>query len=173
VPRTRRSTAPHDEVEGYLAGMAHALEARRRSGTPDPRGEAELRSARRALAEGAPDRAAALLEAIDERLRAAEGEPELSEIPRDLVGYTPRGDRGRALAPDEEPLAHRRLLILRLVEVTQLPATERERALQELGAAERALAAGDRSTARRAIDAAHRRLERSGSPRTVGAPPPL
>jgi hypothetical protein len=84
------------------------------------------------------------------------------------VGYVPIGDRGAPLALDEEPLAHRRRLVLHLTELVALDEGVREGLLRELAVAEEELARGDRVAAKRRIDAVHRRVEEA----TTGSPGP-
>ncbi len=163
MPRTERGDPGRRpsaaEVEGFLAGVEHDLAQLRTEGTPDLESEGELARARDLLRKGERGPAAGAAARIDDRLRARRGESELTEFPRNLIAYVPRGDPGNPPGPEEDPLRNRHRLVLRLADLTPVPPADRERALRELTAAGADLARGDRRSARRRIDEAHRLLE--------------
>jgi hypothetical protein len=151
------------EVEGFLAGLTEALARLRRAGAPRPELEQSLAEAAAELRRGRAREALAGLVRVDEALRAAEEESELTEFPRGLVGYVPRGARGAPLPPEEEPLAHRRRLVLHLAELVELPPSEHAQVIAELALAEQEIARGERARAKERIDAVHQRIEEAGA----------
>lgn len=155
-----RSRAP-EELDGFLAGLRHALDRRRAEGRDDPVAEDGWERARRAIELGDRTAAARYLTEVDDRLRADREESELTEFPRGLVGYVPKGDRGAPVPPEEEPLEQRRRLVLRLADLVELSPPDRARVESDLARAERALARGDRREAKRTIDEAHALVESS------------
>lgn len=168
VPRTRFD---RHELEGFLAGTRHALALARRDGRPRPELESVLTEAAGRLARGDLAAAAERVGAVDAVLRGERAESELTEFPRGLIGYVPRGDPGVPRTDEEDPLANRIRLLARLADVAALGASELEAARGELRAAEAALRGGDRAAARRAADAAHRIIEGAARPGPDGARP--
>jgi hypothetical protein len=156
-PRPRETPPEREEVEGFLEGvtlrLAHASVAER------GRHDASLSKAKRCLERGDLVGAESRLVAIDSALQAAEGEPELSEFPRGLVGYVAKGDRGHPTRDDEEPLANRIRLVARLIEVRRSEGRDVEEWVRALGEAQRAYTEGDRPTARHRCDAVLREVE--------------
>jgi hypothetical protein len=162
---------PHpSDLEGYLEGVTRRLAERRQAGTPEPELEAALTGARAALRRKAWSEADARLRAIDARLDAGREEMELTEHPRGLVGYVALGSRGVPPASEEEALANRIRLLVRLASVRRSVGGEVDTALRHLEAARRAYDTGDRATARREADAAHRLLETEPAPPADGTP---
>jgi hypothetical protein len=153
-------TARHAaELEGYLEGVARRLAERRRDGTPSPELEARWAEAKATFRRRDGEATDRILRGIDAELDALHVEQELTEIPRGLVGYTPKGDRGAPPGPEEEPLANRLRLLVRLAALRQASGHDVGAALAGLARAQAAYAAGDRVLARREADDAHRRLE--------------
>ncbi|MCI4330320.1 MAG: hypothetical protein L3K19_00530 [Thermoplasmata archaeon] len=178
MPTRRNPSAPSDEppsggpltedaLHGYLSGVRHRLAA---GGIPEPirASVAErLATAEKALERGAlPDAERALLDA-DAQLDRLGEETELTEFPRGLVGYVPRGARGSPPPREEEPLANRMLIVERLWEVRRSDGYDVQPLLPALHEAEAAYRAGDRGRARRLVDQVHtalEALEQTGSP---------
>ncbi|MCI4360449.1 MAG: hypothetical protein L3J91_01980 [Thermoplasmata archaeon] len=131
---------------------------------------ATLAEAKRLLVSGRLAEAEATLVAIDAALEHAEGEPELSDFPRGLVGYIPTGDRGHPTTDEEEPMANRIRLVARLIEVRRSEGRDVEAWIAALRAAQSAYLDGDRARARRLCDAVLSQVEheRSGA-RATGA----
>jgi hypothetical protein len=156
-PRPRSTPPAREEVEGFLEGttlrLAHA--------TPEERARhaAALAEAKHCLHRGQLVEAEALLVAVDAALELAEGEPELSEFPRGLVGYVAKGDRGHPTPEDEEPIANRIRLVARLIEVRRSERRDVEEWVRALREAQGAYTSGDRATARRLCDAVLREVE--------------
>ena len=162
-PRPRSTPPEREEVEGFLEGvtlrLAHASsEDRARHG-------AALAEAQHCLNRGQLVEAEALLVAIDAALETAEGEPELSEFPRGLVGYVPKRDRGHPTPDDEEPIANRIRLVARLIEVRRSEGRDVEEWVGALRNAQGAYSSGDRPKARRLCDAVLREVETEVAPR--------
>ncbi len=147
------------EVEGFLEGVRHRLKRRREAGTPDVDAERLFEEAQAATRRGDWPLAEERLHAADARLDAAEPERALSEWPRGLVGYVPRGEVGVPPEREEEPIANRLLLVHRLLEVRRSEGWNVEALYRLLAAAEEAYRAGDRARARALGDEVHRRLE--------------
>jgi hypothetical protein len=163
-PRRARADPPQrDEVEGFLDGVAHRVA----SAPSDHRASwgAELARARRLLASGDLVGTAAVLTALDQVIDAYEGEPELAQFPRGLVGYLPVGDRGHPTPVEDEPIANRLKLLGRLLEVRRSEGRNVDGPLATLREAELAYRSGDRTAARRLGDEAHRTLEREDDAR--------
>ena len=156
-PRPRATLPGREEVEGFLEGvtlrLAHASSEDRARHGPT------LAEAKHCLNRGQLVEAEALLVAVDSALEAAEGEPELSEFPRGLVGYVPTGDRGHPTPEDEEPVANRIRLLARLIDVRRSEGRDVARWVRALGEARAAYDAGDRPGARRRCDAILREVE--------------
>jgi hypothetical protein len=162
-PRPRATPPEREEVEGFLEGVTLRLA---HSGPEDrARHAAALAEAKHCLHRGQLVEAEALLVAIDAALEAAEGEPELSEFPRGLVGYVPKGDRGHPIPEDEEPVANRIRLVARLIEVRRSEARDVEEWVRALREAQAAYQSGDRARARRLCDAVLREVETELPPR--------
>lgn len=159
TPPARRTTPPRaDEIEGFLVGVAHRVAA-----VAEPERAvllADLERARAARDAGDLATAEATLLTLERRMDELEGEPELAEFPRGLVGYVPLGDRGHATPPEEDPLRNRVVLIERLRDVRASAGWEVEPSSVLLREARAALDAGDRTTARARVDRAHALLER-------------
>ncbi len=156
-PAPRRGPPDRGEIEGFLEGVTHRLR-----GLPEPPRrdlEADLGRAREAFALGALVETERILLDLEVRADAIEGEPELSEWPRGLVGYVPKGERGHATSDEEDPLSNRLRLIGRLAAVRRSQGRDVSRAEALLGEADAALRAGDRRSARRRVDEAHALLE--------------
>jgi hypothetical protein len=168
TPRARTEPPRRDEVEGFLDGVTHRLD----HAPPEQQQlhAAALASAQGLLARGRLAEAESALVAIDRALQRAEGEPELSEFPRGLVGYVPTGDRGHPTPDDEEPTANRIRLVARLIEVRRSEGRDVEPWVAALRTAQSAYADGDRPRARRLCDAVLSEVEsdRAGS-RATGA----
>jgi hypothetical protein len=161
--RPRSSPAARDEIEGFLEGVTLRLDQSPRE--EQARHRAALTEAQHLLHRGRLVEAEALLVAVDAALESAEGEPELSEFPRGLVGYVPTGDRGHPTPEDEEPTANRIRLVARLIEVRRADGREVEGWVAALRAAQGAYAEGDRPRARRLCDAVLREVESIAGPR--------
>ena len=159
TPPARRAGAPdRDEVEGFLAGVDHRLLS-----VSEPERSvlvADATAARAAFRSGDLVTAESILLALEERLDELEGEPELSEFPRGLVGYVPIGDRGHATPLEEDPLSNRLLLVGRLRDVVAAEGRDVAEAGELLRQARAAFDAGDRLAARGLVDRAHALLER-------------
>lgn len=164
-PRPRGTPPRREEVEGFLEGVtlrvAHAAPAERE------RHAASLAEARRGLALGRLHDAEARLVAIDQALAEAEGEPELSEFPRGLVGYVAKGDRGHPTPDDEEPMANRIRVIARLIEVRRSEGRPVEAWVKALREAQAAYADGDRARAKRLCDSLLGEVETDGPRRSA------
>lgn len=165
TPPARRSALPNDdEIEGFLAGVAHRI-----ASVPEPERSvlaADLERAHAARARGDLSSAETVLLALERRMDEIEGEPELAEFPRGLVGYVPIGDKGHATPVEEDPLSNRILLIERLCDVRASSGRDVAEAGTLLIEARRAFELGDRLTARERVDRAHALLEREGGPAT-------
>jgi len=157
VSERRRPTL--DELEGFRAGLAHALALRRREGTPDEEAERSLEEADRQLRAHRLTDAERTLVEIDRRLLHASPERELSEFPRGLVSYTPTDGPESPTPPEDDPLRNRLVLLRRLAALRASQGREVARILDTLAQAERALDAGDRTMAKRLGEAAHGELE--------------
>lgn len=151
------------EVEGFLAGVEHLRDLKARAGHPVDEAAGLLVRAREEVARGELAEAEATLVKADAALRRLEEEPELSEFPRGLVGYVPRGARGAPTAREEEPVANRLLLVNRLLQVRRAQGHDVDRLLPRLQEAEAAYARGDRLAARRLGDLVLGELERMGA----------
>jgi len=158
-----RRTPRAEELEGFLAGLEFDLARLRREGTPDPTSERRLAQARRHLEKGELKEAERELQRIDERRRRRRSEVELIEIPRDLVSYVPKGERGSPPDRSEDPLANRLVLLGRLLRVRAAHGIDVESLIPELQAAEEAYRRGDRAKARSLADDVHAQLEDLGS----------
>ncbi len=155
-----RPRAPRpSEVEGFLEGVLHRLQRRRTTGEPDVEAERLAEEARTLIRRGEWALAEERLRAADDRLRAAEPERALSEWPRGLVGYVPRGPVGLPPDREEEPVANRLLLVHRLLELRRSEGWPVEALVARLAEAEAAYRAGDRGRARAIGDEVHRQLE--------------
>ncbi len=165
--RARRSGAPidPDELAGYLEGVRHRVA----EASPDrrPSWQRQLRAAEAAFARGDRAEAEERLAALDDQMVGEE--PELSEFPRDLVGYLPVGEIGGPRPEEEDPLPNRLSLLGRLAMVEQSRGRDVGAVLARLTEAHRALSAGDRAGARRIADEVLTELERTGPP--AGAEP--
>jgi hypothetical protein len=148
-----------DELEGFRAGLAHALFLRRRDGTPDEEAERSLEEADRQLRSRRLPEAERTLVAIDHRLLHASPERELSEFPRGLVSYTPTDGPESPTPPEDDPLRNRLLLLRRLAALRASQGRPVDGILDTLLEAEHALDAGDRTTAKRLGESAHTELE--------------
>ena len=107
---TRHVLPPRDdEIEGYLTGVEHRLNAAGDSAPPELRawlGEAKVALRQREFAV-----AEARLRAIDAALDRAKPEEALREWPRGLRSFQGPGSDGAPPEPDEEPVANRLLLV--------------------------------------------------------------
>lgn len=156
-----RPTPPHrDELEGFLEGVAYRVRRRAEEGRPQAESERLLASARAALTAGDLEAVERDLRAADRHLDRDETELELSEHPRGLVGYVPRGERGRPPERAEEPLSNRLVIVERLLSVVAARGERVEVLAAELARAEQAYLAGDRELARRLCDRVHAELDR-------------
>jgi hypothetical protein len=165
TPAPRPVAARRDELEGFLEGVATRLHLRAKEGRPEPEAQELLARARRALDSGSLADAESHLVAASRRLDAGESELELSERPRGLVDYVPRGDRGRPPERGEEPLSNRLLIVQRLYSVVAASGRPVGNLATTLARAERAYVAGDRGLARRLCDEVHAELDRiAGEP---------
>jgi hypothetical protein len=163
--RAPRRSAPYTELQGHLAGLEHALELARRSGEANPTLASALVGARAALARGERREAERLLEEVARALEAGQQESELTEFPRGLVDYVPKGERGRPPSEEEDALQNRQRLVLHLADLAPLLPEERAAVQRDLEEARAALARPDRNRARELIDRAHRRVEASAERR--------
>ena len=153
-PRSTRA-----ELEGFRAGIAHALALRREQGVQDEESERSLAEADGQLRDRRLPEAERTLLDIDRRLRHASPERELSEFPRGLVSYTPTDGPESPTPPEDDPLRNRLLLLRRLAAVRASQGRPVDGILRTLSEADRALASGDRKGAKRLGDAAHATLE--------------
>lgn len=148
-----------DELEGYLEGVRRRVGERRALGPIDPDWVRRLSDAEQALRAGDLEVADRILRALDAVLDSLREEVELTERPRGLVGYVPRGNRGVPPGPEEEALANRIRLVVRLLAVRESEGLVLEEARRGLERARQAYAAGDRATARLEVDRAHELVE--------------
>ncbi len=158
-PVGRRRPLRLEEIEGFLVGIAFDLEQARRAGSPDSAGERRLARARRFLHAGKLGEAETELEHADEARKARRVEVELTEVPRDLVDYVPRGDRGAAPSREGDALSNRLVLVARLLQLRGSQGYSVDRLIPKLNEAEGAYRRGDRSTARRLMDRVHSEIE--------------
>jgi hypothetical protein len=156
MPGTRHPA----ELEGYLEGVARRLHELRQAGTPREDLEEQWRNARSAFRAGQLPTTDRVLRAVDAELDLQRTEQELTEIPRGLVGYVAKGDRGTPPGPEEEPLANRLRLLARLAGLRQAQGHDVAEAIRGLDRAQTAYRRGDRVEARREADRAHALLER-------------
>ncbi|MCI4319627.1 MAG: hypothetical protein L3K23_05815 [Thermoplasmata archaeon] len=168
VRRRRGSTTSAADLEGLHAGLNHRLASAPRGKSRDE-ASALAEKGRGALERGEWVEAREALLAAHERLDAEEPESELREFPRGLVGYVPRGDRGVPVGPEEDSVANRLRLALRLAAVVRRDGIDTERIDERLRAAEAFYRTGDRAGAVRATDDALGWLERARPPRTASA----
>jgi hypothetical protein len=108
------------------------------------------------------------LRKVDEGLRGAREESELTEFPRGLLSYVPKGPKGASPGPEEDPLANRLTLLLRLLEIAPPGEEARQETLRLLGEARGALKEGDRRRAQKLLNEAHFGLESALPPRKGG-----
>lgn len=95
------------------------------------------------------------------------GEGEVTEWPRGLLEYVPKGPPEATPSPEEDRTRNRLLLALRLVTLLRSHGEEVERELAALASAEQALKANDPARATREVEALLAELDR----RTRSAPP--
>jgi len=99
--------------------------------------------------------------------RVARDEGEVTQWPRGLVDYVPKGEPDAAPSPDEDRTRNRLLLAARLLSLLRARGENVDRQVADLAVAERAFAAGDR---RRATELVERLLgELDGRPRVAGS----
>jgi hypothetical protein len=156
---SERARPTRAELEGFRAGVAHALALRRQDGTADAEAERSLRAADAQLRAGKLSEAERTLLAIDQRLRSATPERELAEYPRGLLSYTPTDGPESPTPPEDDPLRNRLLLLRRLAAVRASQGRPVGPIHERLDEAERALEAGRRDEAKRLGEAAHGALE--------------
>ena len=156
TPRGRPVPA---ELEGYRAGLAHALALRRAGGAADEEGERALREIDHALQARRYEEAEERMLALDRRLRAATPGRELAQYPRGLVSYTPTDGPESPTPPEEDPVSNRLILIRRLADVRASQGQAVEGVLRTLVEADQALELGDRAAAKRLGEAAQTELE--------------
>ena len=160
---TRHVLPPRDdEIEGYLTGVEHRLNAAGDSAPPELRawlGEAKvaLRLREFAVAE-------ARLRAIDAALDRAKPEEALREWPRGLRSFQGPGSDGPPPEPDEEPVANRLLLVQRLIAVRRSQGWATAGFEARLREADRLYRAGDRVRAKAMCDEVHAALDRPRPP---------
>lgn len=149
---------PHPEpaeVEGYLEGVRHRL------AHTDPERRRRLAPALEVAVDllRAGDTAGTMreLQAIDDEL--LDEEPELTELPRGLVGYVPKGGAGVPISEDEDPLRNRLILLGRIATILARGGRDCTGAIQELTEADAALGRGERGEARARGTAAQVLLE--------------
>ncbi len=152
--------ARREELEGYLEGVRIRIDALDPSDALKARLRPRWTGAREAWQRGALDEAESGLLGIDAELDRARDETEVVERPRGLVAYTPIGGREAPPGPEEEPLANRLRLLVRLAAVRASHGRDVSEAQALLAAAHRAYERGDRAAARAEADRAHALLER-------------
>jgi hypothetical protein len=160
---SERRSPSLEELEGFRAGIAHALSIKRTEGTADEQAERSLREADRLLSERRLPEAERALLAIDRRVRRSTPERELAEYPRGLLSYTPTDGPESPTPPEEDALRNRLLLLRKLATVRASQGRPVEGILRTLSDAERVLDAGDRVLAKRLGEAAHAELESAAS----------
>jgi hypothetical protein len=157
--KTARTTSVAD-LEGLLAGLTHRL-----SSVPSGPGHATVvrlaEEGRVAMRQGKRADALAVLLRAHEILDSEEPEQELREFPRGLIAYLPRGDRGVPAGPDEDAVANRLRLALRLAAVRRRDGVDTGPIEERLREAESFYRAGERTAAVRSINAALGLLERA------------
>lgn len=165
MPRARRPRPippSAADLDGFSAGLSVRLSRERAGGSPRADLEEALARADRARARGEVAEALDRMEAVEAALDSGSpAEVELQEFPRGLVGYTPRGERGAPLEPEDSPLAHRYQLLGRLADLVALSAEERGSLILGLRRAERALAENDPARAKAELDAVQVRIEQA------------
>jgi hypothetical protein len=167
--RRRGTTTSPPELEGLLAGLTHRL-AVAPAGKAHEQAAALAATGRAALDRGQWVEAREALLAAHERLDVEEPESELREFPRGLVGYVARGDRGVPVGPEEDPVANRLRLALRLAAVLRRDGVSTAPIDERLRQAEAHYREGERGAAVRATDEALGLLERARRSRTRPAP---
>lgn len=86
------------------------------------------------------------------RRRVRRGEGEVTEWPRGLVDYLPRGDPDRAPSPEEDRDLNRLHLAARLLGFARSHGHSVDGAVARLREADRAFRAGDRASGRRIVE---------------------
>jgi hypothetical protein len=107
--------------------------------------------------------------------RVARGEGEVTQWPRGLVDYVPKGSPDAAPSPEEDRTRNRLLLAARLLSLLRSKGENVDREVGELSRAERANASGDRQRATEWVEQLLGRLDeriRPIGPATTGKPHP-
>ena len=143
-----------------MAGLSHRL-ANAPAGPAREAASVFAEQGRSALRRQAWVEAREALLAAHEQLDAVATETELREFPRGLVGYVPRGDRGVPVGAEEDPVANRLRLALRLATVLHRDGIPTERIEERLREAETQFDAGDRAAAVRTTNEALGLIERA------------
>ena len=86
------------------------------------------------------------------RRRIRRGEGEVTDWPRGLVDYTPKGEPDATPSPDEDRDQNRLRIASRLLGFARTKGLNVDEAVRRLREADRAFRAGDRATARRLVD---------------------
>jgi hypothetical protein len=86
------------------------------------------------------------------RGRVSRGEGEVTQWPRGLVDYVPKGEPDVVPLPEEDRTRNRLLLAARLLSLLRSRGEDVDREVVELASAERAFAAGDRRRATELIE---------------------
>jgi hypothetical protein len=84
--------------------------------------------------------------------RVVRGEGEVTQWPRGLVDYVPKGEPDATPSPEEDRTRNRLLLAARLLSLLRARGENVDRELAELALAQRSFAAGDRRRATELVD---------------------
>ncbi|MGA8425453.1 MAG: hypothetical protein WB778_05525 [Thermoplasmata archaeon] len=144
--------AERAELEGFAAGLRLQLDRLGQDGQPSIEGERLWSEARAHLTDGRLTEAQGIFLQLDRSLAAAQQPQEMTDRPRGLIAYRPRGTVGVPPPREEEPVANRLLLVQRLWEIRRSQGRPVEGLLPQLHAAEQAYQAGDRQRTRQLVD---------------------
>jgi hypothetical protein len=86
------------------------------------------------------------------KARVARGEGEVTQWPRGLVDYVPKGEPETSPSPEEDRTRNRLLIAGRLLSLLRSRGEDVDREVADLASAERAFAAGDRRRATELVE---------------------